>query len=91
MFSHALNRLLGRYLKPYALNLALVVLLQFIATMAGLELPALNADIIDSGVAKGDTAFIWSHGALMLGVSLIQVVAQILAVWLGARTAMGFG
>ena len=91
MFSHALNRLLGRYLKPYSLNLALVVLLQFIATMAGLELPALNADIIDSGVAKGDTAFIWSHGALMLGVSLIQVVAQILAVWLGARTAMGFG
>ncbi len=91
MFSHALNRLLGRYLRPYAASLALVVTLQFLATLAGLELPTLNADIIDNGVAKGDTAYIWTHGALMLGVSLVQVLAQVGAAWFGARLAMGFG
>ncbi len=91
MFSHALNRMLGRFLKPYWAQLLVVVALQFIATLASLELPTLNADIIDNGVSKGDTGYIWVHGALMLGVSMIQVVAQIGAVFLGARLAMGFG
>ncbi len=91
MFSHALNRLLGRFLKPYWLPLLIVVALQFIATLASLELPTLNADIIDNGVSKGDTGYIWVHGALMLAVSLVQVAAQIGAVFLGARLAMGFG
>ena len=91
MFSHALNRLLGRYLRPYVLPLAGVILLQFVATLAALELPTLNADIIDNGVAKGDTGYIWTHGGLMLAVSMVQVAAQIGAVFLGARLAMGFG
>ncbi len=91
MFSHALNRLIGRFLRPYWPQFALVVVLQFLATLAALELPTLNADIIDNGVAKGDTAYIWAHGALMLGVSLVQVLAQVGAVFLGARLAMGFG
>ena len=33
-----------------------MVIFQLIGTIASLYLPALNADIIDKGVAKGDTA-----------------------------------
>ncbi len=91
MFSNALNRLLASGLRPYLGPLLVVVGLQFVATLAGLELPTLNAQIIDNGVAKGDTAYIWSHGLIMLGVSMIQVVAQVSAVYFGARIAMGFG
>ncbi len=91
MVNHAMNRLLRRGLKPYLGQLLLVVLLQAIATVASLELPTLNADIIDSGVAKGDTHYIWVHGAYMLGVSMIQVVAQVGAAFFGARLAMAFG
>jgi ATP-binding cassette subfamily B protein len=61
------------------------------ATFASLELPTLNADIIDNGVAKGDTHYIWVHGAYMLGISLIQVFAQVGAAFFGARLAMSFG
>jgi ATP-binding cassette subfamily B protein len=86
-----MNRLLKRGLKPYLTQLFIVVLLQAMATFASLELPTLNADIIDNGVAKGDTHYIWVHGAYMLGVSLIQVVAQIGAAFFGARLAMAFG
>jgi len=86
-----MNRLLKRGLKPYLTQLIIVVLLQAIATVASLELPTLNAGIIDSGVAKGDTHYIWVHGAYMLGVSLIQVFAQVGAAFFGAQLAMAFG
>jgi len=86
-----MNRLLTRGLKPYATLLGIVVVLQALATFASLELPTLNADIIDNGVAKGDTHYIWVHGAYMLGISLIQVVAQVGAAFFGARVAMAFG
>jgi len=86
-----MNRLLTRGLKPYATLLGIVVVLQALATFASLELPTLNADIIDNGVAKGDTHYIWVHGAYMLGISMIQVVAQVGAAFFGARVAMAFG
>ena len=86
-----LIRLLRRYLQPYRRVLAGVVVLQLVGTMAALYLPSLNASIIDEGVAKGDTAFIWRTGGVMLVVSLLQIVCAIAAIYLGARTAMGFG
>ncbi|HEX7462496.1 MAG TPA: ABC transporter permease, partial [Dermatophilaceae bacterium] len=91
MSSNPMNRLLTRGLRPYASQLVIVVLLQAMATFASLELPTLNADIIDNGVAKGDTHYIWVHGAYMLGISLIQVFAQVGAAFFGARLAMSFG
>ena len=82
---------LRTYLAPYKALIAAVVLLQLIATAASLYLPTLNARIIDEGVAKGDTAAIWSLGGVMLGVTLVQVFGQVFAIYFGARTAMGFG
>ncbi|SDT40743.1 ATP-binding cassette, subfamily B [Friedmanniella luteola] len=86
-----LIRLLRRHLRPYRRVLAWVVVLQLVGTMAALYLPSLNASIIDEGVAKGDTDFIWRTGGVMLAVSLLQIVCAIAATYLGARTAMGFG
>ena len=51
--------------------------LQMLATLAALALPSLNGRIIDEGVAVGDTGFIVRAGAVMLGVSLVQVLATI--------------
>ena len=82
---------LRTYLKPYARNIALVILFQLLATAAALYLPTLNARIIDEGVAQGDTAKIWNLGLIMLGVTAVQIVGQMSAIYFGARTAMGFG
>ncbi len=68
-----LLRLLRTHLAPYKPWLAAIVVLQFTATVAMLYLPSLNADIIDQGVAVGDTDFILHTGAVMLGVSLLQI------------------
>jgi ATP-binding cassette subfamily B protein len=86
-----LLRLLRSNLRPYRPLLTMVVVLQFVGTIAALYLPTLNADIIDNGIAKGDTGYILRIGAVMLGVSLVQVVCSVSAVFFGARTAMGFG
>ena len=86
-----LLRLLRRRLRPYRPQLALVVLLQFVSTMAALYLPSLNADIIDSGVATGDTGYITRTGMVMLAVSIVQILCSAAAVYVGARTAMSFG
>jgi len=83
--------LLRRHLRPYLPWLAVVVVLQLIGTIANLFLPSLNASIIDDGVAKGDTELVWRTGLVMLGVSALQILCQVGAVYGGARTAMAFG
>ncbi|MEV5007184.1 ABC transporter ATP-binding protein [Streptomyces sp. NPDC093064] len=86
-----LIRLLRTYLRPYKKPIALLVLLQFLQTCATLYLPTLNAHIIDNGVVKGDTGYILTFGAVMIGISLAQVVCNIGAVYYGARTASALG
>lgn len=86
-----LIQLLRSHLRPYKNAIALVVLFQFIQTLATLYLPTLNADIIDNGVIKGDTGYVMRIGAGMLGVTVVQIAAQAVAVYFGARTAMAVG
>ncbi|MFF5185003.1 ABC transporter ATP-binding protein [Streptomyces sp. NPDC000345] len=86
-----LIRLLRAHLSPYRTPIALLVLLQFLQTCATLYLPTLNAHIIDNGVVEGDTGYILSFGGVMIGVSLLQVVCNIGAVYYGARTASALG
>jgi ATP-binding cassette subfamily B multidrug efflux pump len=86
-----LGRLLVRFLAPYRLLLLGVIVFQAAQSIASLALPSLNADIIDQGVAKGDTGVILRIGVLMLGITLLQIACSIVAVWFGARTAMAVG
>ncbi|MFB8236413.1 ABC transporter ATP-binding protein [Kitasatospora purpeofusca] len=86
-----LIRLLRAYLRPYSRPITLLVLLQLVSTLGLLYLPTLNADIIDSGVIKGDTGYILQVGAVMIGVTVLQTLCSICAVYYGARTAMAVG
>ena len=86
-----LINLLRKYLRPYSSMLLVLVGLQLVATMASLYLPSLNADIIDKGVATGDTGYIISTGGWMLAVTLVQITCSVAAVYFGARSAMAFG
>jgi len=79
------------YLRPYQQPIGLIVLFQLISTIASLYLPGLNAQIIDLGVVTGDTGYILRTGVVMLGVTAVQIVSAIAAVYFGARTAMALG
>ncbi|HKU11789.1 MAG TPA: ABC transporter ATP-binding protein [Sinomonas sp.] len=83
--------LLRRYGARYWPWILAVAVFQLATTIATLYLPSLNAQIIDQGVAKGDTDYIWQQGGIMLAVALAQVVTAILAVYFGSKTSMAFG
>jgi ATP-binding cassette subfamily B multidrug efflux pump len=83
--------LLRQYLRPYGRLIAIVLAFQVVQTLATLYLPTLNADIIDQGVVRGDTAVILRIGAIMLGVTLLQIACAVAAVYFGARVAMALG
>ncbi len=80
-----------RFLKPYWKQLVLVMGLMLVQAIANLYLPDLNADIINNGVAKGDTDYILRSGAIMLAVTLVLGVVSIISVYWGSKTAMAFG
>lgn len=86
-----LRDLLKAYLGRYWSLLSWVLVFQTVQTLAALFLPTLNADIINRGVALGDTGYIWRVGAVMLGITCVQVVFAIAAVYFGSRASMGFG
>ncbi|MBS2535893.1 ABC transporter ATP-binding protein [Catenulispora sp. NF23] len=86
-----LIKILRQYLRPYRTPILLVLALQFVQTLCALYLPTLNADIIDSGVVKGDTGYVLRTGAFMLVFSLLQIACSIGAVYFGAKTATSLG
>ena len=83
--------LIRRHLRPYLPHVGAVAVLQLATVLATLYLPSLNADIIDNGVATGDTDYIWRVGGLMLLVAMVQLITAIASVWFGARVSMGMG
>jgi ATP-binding cassette subfamily B multidrug efflux pump len=86
-----LLRLLRQYLRPHSRLLVGVVFFQLLQSIASLYLPTLNAEIIDKGIATGDTGYILGTGAVMLGITVLQVACAVTAVYFGARVAMGLG
>jgi ATP-binding cassette subfamily B protein len=86
-----LLRLLRAYLRPYRAAITALAVLQLVQSLATLYLPTLNADIIDRGVITGDTRYILHTGAIMLAVTVVQIVAATGAVYYGSRTAMALG
>ena len=84
-------RLLRERLRPYWRQIVVVLVLLLVQAIANLYLPTLNADIINYGVLTGDTAYILKMGGLMLLVTLVFVIAAIVAVYWGSKVAMGFG
>jgi ATP-binding cassette subfamily B protein len=84
-------RLLATYLRPYRAPLVLVIALLLVQSLANLYLPTLNADIINNGVAKGNTDYILQTGAVMLGVTVVLGIVSIIGVYWAAKVSMSFG
>jgi ABC-type multidrug transport system fused ATPase/permease subunit len=86
-----LTGLLGTFLRPYAWQAGLVVVLLTIQAAGNLYLPTLNANIIDNGVLKGDAGYIWRTGALMLGIALTLCAVSVLTVYWASRVSIRVG
>jgi ATP-binding cassette, subfamily B, multidrug efflux pump len=80
-----------RYLRPYAIPVAAVLVLIFLQCMADLYLPTLMSDIVNKGITNGDINYIMQTGGLMLLVALGGSVCAIVAGYLSSHASMGLG
>lgn len=63
----------------------------FIQVICDLKLPALTSDMINNGVAKGDTAYIWKIGLQMLLIAAVGLVAAVGNVYFASTQAQKTG
>ena len=82
---------LFRFLKPYRWELFWVLLFLFAQSIAELSLPTLMADVVNNGMMKGDTGYIWKYGVYMLLVALASSFCSIVGSYLSAILGVGFG
>jgi ABC-type multidrug transport system fused ATPase/permease subunit len=72
-------------------QVSLIICLLAIQAAGNLYMPTLNADIINNGVVKGNTGYIWRTGGLMLGVALGVGVLAVVTMFWAARVSLGIG
>lgn len=63
----------------------------FIQVICDLNLPALTSDMINNGVARGDTAYIWKIGLQMLLIAAVGLVAAVGNVYFASTQAQKTG
>lgn len=80
-----------RFLKPYRLILVLVLVLAFAQALANLYLPTLMANIVDNGIVKGNTNYIWQTGGWMLLVAIGGTLSAVIGVFFSSQVATAFG
>ncbi|HVC81826.1 MAG TPA: ABC transporter ATP-binding protein [Chloroflexota bacterium] len=82
---------LYRYLKPFQRMIAVILVLVFLQSLANLYLPTLMARIVDDGIIHKDVGYIVGIGGLMLLISAGGLICALIAAYLSAKTASGFG
>lgn len=80
-----------KQLKPFSLAVAAVLILVFLQSMGDLYLPTLMSDIVDNGIVQGDRDYIWRIGGFMLLVAGGGALCSVIASYLSAKVAAGFG
>lgn len=78
-------------LKPFRWGVAAILILVFLQSMGDLYLPTLMSDIVDKGIVHGDRDYIWRIGAYMLLVAGGGALCSVIASYLSAKVAAGFG
>ena len=81
---------LFRFLKPYWWQVGILILATAGQTFATLQIPALMADIINNGIVKEDTDYIWQQGLIMLGIAVISAGCALVSSFFSARVGANF-
>ena len=79
------------YTKGYRKWIALGVLCSASEAVFELLLPLVMADIVDTGIPAGNTAFILRKGLQMVLMALVSMALGIGSAFLSSRAGQGFG
>lgn len=76
------------FIKPYWITIVFIAALTFGQVIADLVLPNYMAEIVDHGIAKGNTSFIFNSGGTMLVIAFAGIVCAVSAGYFASRVAL---
>lgn len=82
---------LMRYVRPFRMQVGVILLLLFFQALAELYLPTLMSDIVDTGIVNGDVSYIVKIGGFMLVVAAGSMICSITASYHSSKVSAGFG
>ena len=80
-----------KQLKPYSLQIGMIVLLTLVGSMLELYLPTLMADVVDVGIVNNDMPYIFKIGGVMIICAIVAVLLTIAVSYFSSKVALGFG
>lgn len=82
---------LFKYLKGYRKELFLGPFFKLVEAVFELIIPLVMAQIIDEGIARGDTGYVFRMGGLMVLLAAIGLASALICQYFAAKTSQGFG
>lgn len=82
---------LMRYMGRYRWRVGCILALLFLQILGTLYIPTLTADIVDTGIVKGDVEYVWRLGVIMLVVAAIAALVSMLETYLSTSTFSAVG
>lgn len=78
-----------RFLKPYGFLLFVIIVLAIAQAASNLYLPNLMSDIVNNGIAKFDTLYIWRTGGIMVFVAIGGAISAVIGIYFSSQVATG--
>lgn len=80
-----------RYLKNYIKESIIGPLFKMLEASFELFVPIVMAQMIDVGIVRGDTGYIWQMGAILVGLGVLGLVCSLTAQYFAAKASVGMG
>lgn len=81
----------NKYLSNYKKEIIIAPAVKMIETITELIIPLLIANMIDIGVANHDKTYIFTYGAIVIGLNVIGIISALICQKLAAKASCGVG
>lgn len=82
---------LARYLKEFKINVTIGPLCKLTEAVFELIVPLVMAKIIDTGIASGDTGYIWRHGLILVILAVCGLTFALICQYMASVCSQGVG
>ena len=82
---------LARYLKEFKLNVTVGPACKFTEAVFELIVPLVMAEMIDVGIANGDTEYIWRHGITLVILAVCGLTFALVCQYMASVASQGVG
>lgn len=82
---------LAKYLKQFKKQVILGPAFKMVEAIFELIVPLVMASMIDNGIRRGDTAYVWKMGLLLFLLGIVGLASSLVCQFFASRASQGFG